>query len=91
MARRPELPAAELEALLASVRESDGQDAGSSEAASGRLQDLRRRWEALTPDTEHNDALAEQFTELVKQAEGEAQRLASDAARAAFRGSSKAL
>lgn len=73
----------ELEALLGAVRDSDGQDAGSSQAASVHLQDLWRRWEALAPDTEHNDALAEQFADLVKQVEREARRIASDAARAA--------
>ena len=74
---------AELEALLASVRDSDGQDPALTQAQSGGLQDLRRRWAALTPDTGRNDALDDQFADLVKQVEREAQRLARDAARAA--------
>jgi exonuclease SbcC len=72
---------AELEALLGRVRDSDGQDAAATQAQSQDLQDLRRRWEALTPDREQNDALAEQFAALVEQVEREARRVAGDAAR----------
>ncbi len=74
---------AELDALLARVRDSGGQDAAATQAQSRDLQDMRHRWEALTADTDHNDALAEQFADLAKQVEREVQRLANDAARAA--------
>jgi hypothetical protein len=74
---------AELEALLARVRDSDGQDAAATQTRSRDLQDVRGRWEALTVDTDPHDALAAQFADLAKQVERELQRLASDAARAA--------
>ncbi len=74
---------AELEVLLTRMRDSAGEDAGSSQTASERLQDLRRRWEALTADTAHTDAEAEQFADLATQVEREVQGLARDAARAA--------
>ena len=71
---------AELEALLAKVRDSDGLDAAATQAQSEDLQDVRRRWAALTADTGHNGALAAQFAALVEQVERELQRRASDAA-----------
>ncbi len=82
LARQRRELVAELETLLASLRDSQGQETGSIHTGSGSLQDILRRWEALLPYAGGEDALAGQFAERVQQVQRESERLARDAARA---------
>jgi exonuclease SbcC len=73
---------AKLEALLARLRDNPRQEAGSTQAETGCLQDILCRWDGLTQDTGEHDALAGQFVGLAEQVEKQLERLRRDDARA---------
>jgi hypothetical protein len=82
LARHKRALFADLEALLAGLRDSERQQPGPTQAETRCLQDILRGWEVLTRDTGEQDALAEQFAGLAKQVERESERLRRDDARA---------
>jgi hypothetical protein len=71
----------DLESLLAGINDNEGSDVASADDLLASLEAAAGRWQALAPDTDEDDPLAQRYTELVKQVRGESGRLARDRAR----------